>query len=122
MRRIADRGRGLGEVGDGAEPDAVERDALEARGREVVDDRPGLVVAAGLGEQVREHAAPAGDRSEPLAVRPHRPLEPLEGAALAPHRARLQQRGVAGVGVLDAVAERHGRPALRLGLLEIAGQ
>ena len=91
VRRVADRGRGLGKVGDGAEPDAVEWDALEARGREVVEDRPRLVGAAGVGEQLREHAAPAGDRRESLAVRPHRPLEPFEAAELAPHRARLQQ-------------------------------
>ena len=122
VRRLAERGGGLGQIADGAEPEPVEREAAEVVGRERVEDLARLVAAVGLGEQVREHADPAGDGVEALGVGADRGLQALEPSALAPQRAGLQQRGVAGVGVLHAVAERHGRVALGLRGVELACQ
>ena len=68
VRGVAERRRRFGQVRDRAEPDPVERQGAEVVGRELVDDRARLVRAAGLGEQPGEHAAPAGDRPEPLGV------------------------------------------------------
>ena len=95
VRRVAERGGRLGQVADGAEPDPVERQAAEVVGREARrGSRAPRRARPGLGEQVGEHADPAGDRREALGVGAHR----------APRAARAGRARAAACSACSSVA------------------